>query len=121
MRHPAAFFAFPLSVIALGVLLVTGAYAGADDAPLGAAGMRVYRDPATGAFIPPPAGTTALDTTPPADQALGTRRLVETAGASAAGGVTIDLHGAFQSEITATVDPDGRTRTGCVETQPASR
>jgi len=111
--------------IVLGVLLASGAYAGADDAPAsGAAGMRVYRDPATGAFVPPPLGTTAPDTTTPdtAGHALGgARRLVETPGTSAAGGVTMDLQGAFQSEIAATVDADGHTRTGCVETEPASR
>lgn len=124
MRTPAALFPFPLSMIVLGVFLATGAYAGADDAAAtGAAGMRVYRDPATGAFVPPPPGTTALDTTTAdtAGHALGARRLVETPGTSAAGGVTIDLQGAFQSEITATVDADGHARTRCVETEPASR
>ncbi len=76
--------------------------------------MRVYRDPATGAFVPPPtAAVPAAPTPPPTAQSLGTRRLVEMPGTSRAGGVTIDLQGAFQSEVTATVGADGHVAAGC--------
>ncbi len=73
--------------------------------------MRVYRDPATGAFPAPPAVTPL----PPATHALSTsvENLVETPGTTAAGGVMIDLRGGFQSAITATVDDAGQVGTRC--------
>jgi hypothetical protein len=97
-------------VIALaGSVLIGTRSAAADEA--NGAGMRVYRDPATGAFTAPPPGT-AL---PPSARSLGTsaQGLVETPGTSAAGGVTINLGGRFQSAISATADDTGTVRTGC--------
>jgi hypothetical protein len=90
-----------------------------DASTVGASGttaLRVYLDPATGAFVPPPAGTTL----PAPARALGAAApaLVETPGASAAGGVTIDLRGSFQSALTATVDVDGAVRTSCAPAPP---
>jgi len=81
--------------------------------------MRVYRDPATGAFVPPPAAP-APAATPAGSQPLGVRRFVEVPGTSPAGGVTVDLQGAFQSEVTATVDRDGHVATRCADA-PAVR
>ena len=48
------------------------------------------------------------------------RRFVEVPGTSPAGGVTVDLQGAFQSEVTATVDADGHVATRCADA-PAAR
>jgi len=84
----------------------------------GAAGMRVYRDPATGAFTAPPtdAATDAL-----ANERAARRQARESAtgapaeepGTSAAGGVTMDLQGRFQSDTTATIGADGAVHLGC--------
>ncbi len=89
--------------------LAHGAHA--DDA----AGMRVYRDPATGEFTAPPAGAAAVPENAANGAALGTapRALVEERGSSAAGGVTIDLQGRFRSSESATVDETGRIHTRC--------
>lgn len=83
----------------------------------GGAGMRVYRDPVTGEFTAPPPGT-AL---PPAAHSFGTAtpQLIESPGTSPAGGMTIDLQGAFQSSITATAD-GGSVRTGCHSDAPGA-
>src|SRR5262249_30566801 len=119
-RTPAASFVRRLALtLALGALLAPLSFACAEDAPTGAAGMRVYRDPATGAFVPPPAAP-APAATPAGSQPLGARRLVEVPGPSPAGGVTVDLQGAFQSEVTATVDADGHVATRCADA-PAAR
>ena len=82
------------------------------DGPAGSAGMRIYRDPATGEFTTPPAGATTL---PPATGALDTSAegLVETPGTSSAGGVTINLGGRFQSTVSATADDAGTVTTRC--------
>jgi len=83
--------------------------------------MRVYRDPATGAFVPSPvappgAESPAADTT---SQPLGgTHHFVEVPGRTSAGGVIVDLQGAFQSEVTATVGADGRVVTHCHQAEP---
>ncbi|MBI3767155.1 MAG: hypothetical protein HY271_01540 [Deltaproteobacteria bacterium] len=121
-----------LATLALTATLLIAASAGAGDAgeaPAldgGAAvagasqpGMRVYRDPATGAFIAPPAGATLSAAT----RALGAaaETLVETPGTSGAGGVMIDLRGSFQSAITATVDDGGRVGTRCRSSADAPR
>jgi hypothetical protein len=86
----------------------------ADDAS--GAGMRVYRDPATGVFTSPPPGTSV----PPTARALGTaaQSLVETPGTSAAGGVTIDLGDRFQSAVVGAVGGDGTVRTQCHSDDP---
>ncbi|HEY2387848.1 MAG TPA: hypothetical protein VGK30_12865 [Candidatus Binatia bacterium] len=120
MRTPAASSVRRLALtLALGAFLASVPSARAGDAPAGVAGMRVYRDPATGAFVPPPAAP-APAATPAGAQPLGARRFVEVQGTSPAGGVTVDLQGAFQSEVTATVDPAGRVTTHCADT-PAAR
>ncbi len=121
-----------LATLALATTLVVAPSAGAGDAGEAPAldgsavaarasqpGMRVYRDPATGAFTAPPAGTTL----PPATRALGAaaETLVETPGPSDAGGVMIDLRGSFQSAITATVDDSGRVGTRCRSSTDAPR
>jgi hypothetical protein len=120
MRTPAASFVRLLALtLALGALLAPLSVARAQnvlDAPAGAAGMRVYRDPATGAFVAPPAAPAA---TPAGSQPLGARRFVEVPGTSPAGGVTLDLQGAFQAEVTATVDADGHVATHCADAPSA--
>lgn len=109
--HTARRIVFP--ALALATVLACGV-AGADEPDAGA--MRVYRDPVTGAFVAPPASTTL----PTATRALGTsaQGLVETPGTSAAGGVTMDLRGTFQSAVTATVDADGHVGTSCHTQSP---
>lgn len=94
----------------VGVLFVGVPVAGAD----GTAGMRVYRDPTTGAFTSPPPDAHALL---PSEARTATPPLVETQGTSAAGGIMVDLRGAFQSSVTATVDETG-VHTHCDETTP---
>ena len=94
---------------AVAAAFVTTAVAAADGDP--APGMRVYRDPVTGAFTSPPASASEAPATPSGARAAAPI-LVETPGTSAAGGVMIDLGGAFQSSITATVDGGG-VRTDC--------
>lgn len=73
-------------------------------APAPAAGLRVYRDPVTGAFTaPPPTSAAALPraaariATPPA--------LVETPAPG--GGKMVPLGGSFRSEVTARRGPGG--------------
>jgi len=122
MRIPAASpgsrFGF---LLALGILLAAAPCARAGDRPDGAAGMRVYRDPATGAFVAPPAVPAPDATSPGTGQSLGVRRFVEVPGTTQAGGVTVDLQGAFQSEVTATVDAGGHVSTRCADSAPAGR
>lgn len=113
---PASRFGF---LLALGILLAAAPTARAGDAADGAAGMRVYRDPASGAFVPPPAVPAPAATA--SGQSLGVRRFVEVPGTTPAGGVTVDLQGAFQSEVTATVDAGGHVSTRCADSAPAAR
>lgn len=94
-----------------GVPHATAGDAAAQPADSTGAGMRVYRDPATGEFTAPPPGAEL----PPVAHAPGgpsEPTLLETPGTSPAGGVTIDLRGAFQSSITATANESG-VRTDC--------
>jgi hypothetical protein len=86
------------------------------DGSAGSAGMRIYRDPATGEFTSPPPGVGM----PRATRALGTSTegLVETPGTSDAGGVTIDLRGRFQSALSATMDATGAITTRCHSDTP---
>ena len=83
------------------------------------AGMRVFRDPATGAFTAPPTTTGTADALSAVDatraRALETApsELVEEPGTSPAGGVTLDLRGRFQSDQSATVDANGALHTRC--------
>lgn len=75
--------------------------------------MQVYRDPVTGRLGPPPMGAPGA----PQAQATQQRRLgqlVETP--SPRGGVVVDLHGRFDSYVTATVAPDGGLTARCTET-----
>jgi len=107
-------------VLVLTALLVVPAAAEDHAVESGAAGagMRVYRDPATGAFTAPP--------TDAASDALANERavqrqaresapaaLAEEPGTSAAGGVTMNLQGRFQSDTTATIGADGAVHLGC--------
>jgi hypothetical protein len=80
-------------------------------APDAASAMRVYRDPATGAFGEPPPNLVL----PPAIRSLGSdaQALVETQSPTAGGGVMVDLRGRFDAAITATVDDGGRVGTRC--------
>lgn len=107
-----------LLAVALGATLFAAAAAYAGDA----AGMRVYRDPATGEFIAPPPDAPDADRTVAPDaaaRALSTApgALVEEPGTSPAGGVTLDLQGRFQSDESATIDATGAVRTRCRGTE----
>ena len=90
------------------VLATTVAIATAEE-PSSTPGMRVYRDPVTGKFGPPPPGAV----TPPAERAGEEEPLVEEPGTTPAGGVTVDLKGRFRSTTKATLDPTGKVRTPC--------
>ncbi len=84
-----------------------------------AAAMRVYRDPVTGEFTGPPSDAGRSDALSAAAAARtgapesAPSELVEEPGASAAGGVTMDLRGRFRSDETATVDANGSVQTHC--------
>ncbi|HEY2389450.1 MAG TPA: hypothetical protein VGK30_21050 [Candidatus Binatia bacterium] len=110
-----------LALVVIPATLLLGSGLGfaqnATDQP-GAAGMRVYRDPVTGTFTAPPTDAAA--------DALANERAVqrqaresatggpaEQPGTSAAGGVTMDLRGRFQSDTTATIGADGAMHLGC--------
>src|SRR5262245_25742777 len=106
---------------AYGAMLVAAARvsageAGAPDpgAPApGAAGLRIYLDPDTGQAGPPPRGVLPGE---PVTESLSTSSagLVETAGTSAAGGVTVNLQGRFRRAMQATADDAGAARIDCV-------
>jgi hypothetical protein len=92
-------------------LLVAGVIpdAAAEDAPAG--GFEAHVDPQTGELVEAPlapprglAGDQAATTADgsPLRQEMG-----------AAGGVSVELRGALRSTVTATVGPDGQTRTRC--------
>jgi hypothetical protein len=105
-------------ILILSASLVVPAIAFAEDHAAPAAGMRVYRDPATGAFTTPPtdAATDALANERAVQghaRASATAAPVEEPGTSAAGGVTMNLQGRFQSDTTATIGPDGAVHLGC--------
>ena len=79
-------------------------------APQGAAGMRVYMDPETGAFgVPPPEALpeAALQLQSPSEE------LVEVPGTTDAGGFTVELNGQFQMDLTVTPDADGKISIRC--------
>ncbi len=101
---------FPTVGAAL-LVLVLAHGASADDG----AGMRVYRDPATGEFTAPPPSAAVVPDAAGSAAALGSAppALVEEPGSSAAGGVTIDLRGRFHSEESATIDEAGKIHTRC--------
>jgi hypothetical protein len=103
-----------LVAAAFGATLLVASTLHAEDA--GNAGLRVYRDPATGAFTAPPKTTGTADAlSTDSARALETAPgdLVEESGASAAGGVTMHLQGRFRAEESATVDADGSAHTHC--------
>jgi hypothetical protein len=75
--------------------------------------MQVYRDPVTGRLGPPPLAAPGV----PQAQAAPRRTagsFVETP--SPRGGVVVDLHGRFDSNVTATAGADGGLTAHCTET-----
>lgn len=70
-------------------------------------GMRVYVDPATGAFAPDPVGNAA----PRAARVAATPVVVP--GQSEAGGVEIQLNRRFHSALQGTVRQDGEVQVDC--------
>lgn len=81
--------------------------------PSHAAGLRVYIDPQTGAFLPEPApGTVPLRLTPELQNAFSTSHqgLVEVPSAVPGGGFKLDLRGRFQSPLLATIDANGKVK-----------
>lgn len=72
--------------------------------------MRVYQDPATGRFAPPPAPTAGPPQGAPQQSLTG---LVEVP--SPRGGVVVHLQGRFNSYVVATATPDGGVTAGCTE------
>src|SRR5215475_2150228 len=80
-------------------------------APIGSAGMVIYRNPVTGAFEAPPPDVAAQMPAPAAQ-----RPPVERMGVTAGGGVLLDH--IPMMDMTATVDTTGRVSTRC-DHQPA--
>ena len=83
------------------------------DTSAGAAGMRVYVDPNTGAVLQnPPAGAPPLPLTLLERNSLSTSHqgLVEVPSATPGGGYILDLQGRFQSPLMATIDASGKVR-----------
>ena len=81
--------------------------------PEGAAGMKVYIDPKTGAILREPApGTVPLQLTPREQNALSTSHqgLVEVPSSVPGGGVKLDLQGRFQSPLFVTIDANGKVK-----------
>jgi hypothetical protein len=104
------------SAVAGGVLLVLGAVPGLAEPPAApaAAGMRIHRDPETGAFVPPPPGSSAIgrDVVPaPAMQ--------ERVGLSPGGGTLLD--GIPKMGVSVTVDAKGAVATRCERTPAEAR
>ena len=88
------------------------------------AGLRVYINPETGEFEPPPAtaGREAKLTAGLQETFSTTSNdLVETVGTTEAGGVTVDLQGRFHSAATVTVGADGKVVTHCDASVPHAR
>jgi len=84
------------------IVFVASAAAEQAGAPAGAAGMRVYRDPATGKLGSPPPGAVA----PPPEQGEENEEpLVEEPSPTPGGGVSVDLKGRFKSTTGVTSDP----------------
>ena len=115
-------FHFRAVVFGMLAAVTVGAVAGAaraGDSPQapGVAGMRVYRDPVTGAV-----GTPPPDLLIPAEPA--TRRAtpqVESPGTSTAGGWKLDMSAAPMHAIVATPDPEGKPKTQCVPAAPGGK
>jgi len=96
----------------------------ADAADVGqGAGMRMYRDPASGAIgAPPPAAViqsapraALTESTAPAEP------LVEEPVRVPAGGVKVNLRGRFRATVMRHADADGISQNECVETAGAPR
>lgn len=80
-------------------------------APEGAAGLRVYVDPQTGAIRREPApGTVPLPLSPQEQRAFSTSHegLVEVPNPGPGGGVKVDLQGRFRSPLIGTIDANGK-------------
>jgi len=81
--------------------------------PEGAAGMKVYIDPQTGAIRTTPApGTEPLQLTPQEQNSLSTSHegLVEVPGTQPGGGMKLNLQGRFQSPMMGTIDANGKVK-----------
>jgi hypothetical protein len=81
--------------------------------PEGAAGMKIYIDPQTGAIRPDPApGTAPLELTPQLRDAFSTSHqgLSEVQSSVPGGGFKLDLQGRFQSPLVVTIDADGKVK-----------
>ena len=75
------------------------------------AGLKVYIDPTTGAFLPGPAPGAEVLQVPPSEAAAMSRSsvgLVETPNSGPAGGVKLNTQGRFLSPLIATMGPDGK-------------
>jgi|SRR5579872_7047930 hypothetical protein len=83
--------------------------------PLTPAGLRVFRDPTTGAFVEPPAPAPSAGL-PKAAQTAGPTTFVETAAPG--GGTMVRLGGAFRSDVTATRGAQGAVVTCGVTAAP---
>lgn len=84
-------------------------------APLGAAGMDIYRDPATGQIGTPPPGSVRPRAVQRAADA------VERPGTTPAGGVMLERPGGFMHSMSATRDDTGRVKVGCEPGVPGER
>lgn len=93
----------------------------AHDSPAEAAsGMRVYIDPQTGRFAPPPDAPPLPLPEPGGAQSQVLEGLVEVPGSSAAGGYTVNLRRRFGSAFVSTAGADGAVSTECVPAPAAA-
>ena len=81
-----------------------GAASAAVGAPASASGLRVYRDPVTGAFTAPPAPTPSVG---PPGAAQTTAPAAFTEVSAPGGGTMVRLNGAFTSDVRAKLGPHG--------------
>jgi hypothetical protein len=87
-----------------------------------APGFKAVIDPATGQLIVPapaakgPAAAQAPAAVAPSSVSTSHAGLVAVPVTTKAGGKMVDLKGRFRSSVVATVGPDGKTTTRCVET-----
>ena len=78
-------------------------------AAAGQSGMRAYFDPQTGKIGPPPADQAAPPASPERANNTSAEGLVIVPAPG--GGQMVDLQGRFQTDVTATLEPDGTVET----------
>jgi hypothetical protein len=84
-------------------------------------GMRVYRDPVTGQFIPRPEGLVEPEFPKDLNDPLSTSGEGLEIKPAPGGGVMMDLQGRFQNTATVNVDAQGKPVISCDTENPATK